>query len=219
VAYLRGDSRKAELLYTQLLANDRKVLGPDHPELAATMMNIGRLRLERRDFAGAIAILDAAINIMLAQRDDTRDSFAFAFSNIALAYMGIADYGRAEPLFTKALHAAVINNHRTHAPILTDLADLECRTKRYEAGLARLEEARPIMAERYPDDPWRVALIDNVEGGCLMGLGRVNEAEPLLTRSAAIMLEKWQPNTLYGYDVKKRMARLQTLKAKQQGRL
>jgi hypothetical protein len=67
------------------------------------------------------------------------------------------------------------------------------------------------MAQRYPDDPWRVALVDNVRGGCLLGFKRVNEAEPLLTQSTPVILGKWKPDTLYGYDVKQRMARLQTL--------
>ncbi len=210
--YLQGDSKRAEAIFMHQLANDRRILGPNHPELAATMMNIGRLRLERRNFHEAIEILQQGIDTMLVQRDETRDDFAFAFSNLALAYMGLNDYAKAEPLFQKGLRAAIINKHRALAPILTDLADLECRTKRYDAGLARLDEARPIMAQRYPDDPWRVALVDNVRGECLLGFGRVWEAEPLLTHSSPLILEKWKPDTLYGYDVKQRMARLQTLK-------
>ena len=215
VAYLSGDTQKAEQIYLQLLDIDQRVVGPNHPEVASTMMNIGRLRLERREFDAAISILNSAITTMLAQRDETRDIFAFAFGNLGLAYMHTLDYTKAEPYFQKGLRAAVVNNHRTHAPILADLADLECRTKRYDAGLAHLAEAHPLMAERYPDDPWRIAWVDNVRGSCLLGLGRIDEATSLLTQSAPIILKKWNPDSLYGYDVKARLARLQALTAKQ----
>jgi len=215
VAYLSGDSQRAEAIYLRLLDVDRRVLGPNHPELAVTMANIGRLRLEQRQFSQAIGILEQGIPLMLAQRDETRDEFAFVFSNLALAYMGLSDYAKAEPLFQKGLHAAILNKHRLHAPILTDLADLECRTKRYEAGLARLDEARPIMAARYPDDPWRVALVDSVKGGCLLGLNRRKEAESLLLQSAPVIQKKWKSDTLYGYDVTQRSTRLRNLAAKE----
>jgi hypothetical protein len=67
------------------------------------------------------------------------------------------------------------------------------------------------MAQRYPDDPWRVALVDNVRGGCLLGFNRVREAEPLLVQSTPVILKKWKTDALYGYDAKQRMAQLQTL--------
>ncbi len=117
----------------------------------------------------------------------------------------------AEPLFQKGLQNAIANKHRLHGPILTDLADLECRTGRYDQGLTRLNEARPIVAARYPDDPWRVAHVDNVRAGCLTGLKRYAEAEKLIESSDPIVLKKWRPDTLYGYDALQRTMRLYSL--------
>ena len=122
--------------------------------------------------------------------------------------MGEGDLQGAEPLFQKALTAAVLNRHRLHGPILTDLADLECRTGRYGQGLARLDEARPIVAERYPDDPRRVAHVDNVRAGCLTGTKQYAQAEALIGSSMAVLLPRWPPGTLYGHDAVQRSLQL-----------
>jgi hypothetical protein len=133
---------------------------------------------------------------------------AFIFSNLALANVGVGNLQTAREMFLKGLRAAVINKHRLHGPILTDLADLECRTGRYRQGLSRLSEARPIVAARYPDDNWRVAYVDNVRVGCLTGARRDIEADRLLQTSLPIVLKQWPPDTMYGHDALERAVRL-----------
>src|SRR5262249_13641378 len=124
----------------------------------------------------------------------------FVLSNLALIEMGSGNYDASRAYFTRALSNAVQNKHRLHGPILTDLADLDCRTGNVDEGLARLEEARPIVAARYPDDPWRLAHLDNVRAGCLTHKKRYAEAEPLIAASVPVILKKWPAGTLYGYD-------------------
>jgi hypothetical protein len=136
---------------------------------------------------------------------------AFVYSNLALAHMETGDLAGAAPLYDKALRAAVANNHRLHGPILTDMADLDCRNSNFDDGLKRLDEARPIVAVRYPNDAWRTALIDNVRAGCLLGLKRVAEAEPLLAASTPVLLQKWGKGGLYGADAVQRAIRCYTL--------
>jgi tetratricopeptide (TPR) repeat protein len=138
----------------------------------------------------------------------TEDDMAFIYSNLALADMGLGRLRVAEPLFQQGLEAAIANRHRLHGPILTDLADLECRTGRYRAGLARLDEARPIVAARYPDDPWRTAHVDNVRAGCLTGIKRYADAARLMAASLPVVLKKWPAATLYGHDALERAVRL-----------
>jgi hypothetical protein len=144
----------------------------------------------------------------LARQDETHLDLVFAFSNLGLARMGTREYGAAEAAFGKGLQAAISSKNRMHAPILVDLADLECRTSRFEDGLARVETARPIMAERYPDDPWRSALLDNVKAECLTGLRRFPEADALIAQSMPALMKKWSPGSLYGADALGRAVRL-----------
>ena len=211
IAYMRGDWRGAERYFLRSLAVDRKVLGPAHTNVAVTMNNIGRLRLERREFASAVEILDEALTLFQAKRSEVHDETIFTLSNLGLAELGLGRSRQAETLMTQALKAAIADKQRLHGPILTDLADLECRTGRYRVGLTRLEEARPIVAARYADDPWRVAHVDNVRAGCLTGVRRFAEADSLLQSSLPVVLKKWPPNTIFGHDALERAMRLYTL--------
>jgi Tfp pilus assembly protein PilF len=208
VAYLRNESLRAEGFYQRALAIDQRVLGKEHPDVAVDMNNLALLYVERRDFAHAIPMLEEAVKIQLAQQDETQRDLIFAFTNLGLARMGTRDYAAAEAAFGKGLQAAIANKNRMHAPILVHTADLECRTNRFEAGLARVEEARPIMAARYPDDPWRIALLDNVKAECLTGQQRFSEADALVAGSTPVLLKKWNPASLYGNDALRRAIRL-----------
>jgi len=164
------------------------------------MNNLALLYVERRDFTRAIPMLEEAVRIQLPQQDETQRDLIFAFANLGLARMGSREYGAAEAAFAKGLQAAIANKNRMHAPILVDIADLECRTNRFADGLARVETARPIMAERYPDDPWRVALLDNVKAECLIVVRRLPEADALVATSIPVLLKTRSPTNLYGND-------------------
>ncbi len=211
VAYLRGESLRAEEFYRHALAVDQRLLGKEHPDVAVDMNNLALLYVERRDFARALPMLEEAVRIQLTQQDETQRDLIFAFTNLGLARMGMRDFAAAEAAFGKGLQAAIANKNRMHAPILVDLADLECRTSRFEDGLARVEMARPIMAERYPDDPWRSALLDNVKAECLTGLRRLAEADALIAQSMPVLMKKWSPGSLYGADALGRAVRLYQL--------
>jgi tetratricopeptide (TPR) repeat protein len=209
--YMRGRRDAAADYFRRCLAIDRRVYGMRHSGIGPTLNNLGRVLLEQRHFDEAGRLLSESIDVRKAEVLDTSDPMAFAFSNLALTRMGVGDLKSAESLFDKGLRAAIINKHRLHGPILTDLADLECRTKRYALGLQRLDEARPIVAARYPDEPWRVAHVDNVRAGCLTGLRRYGEAAQLIESSLPLILAKWPPNTLYGHDALERTMRLYSL--------
>jgi tetratricopeptide (TPR) repeat protein len=208
VAYLRHEDERAEGFYRRALEVDQRVYGKDHPEVAVHMNNLALIYLERRDFARAIPMLEDAVHIQLTQQDETQRDVIFAFTNLGLAHMGTQDYAAAENAFNKALQAAVATDHRLHAPILADLADLECRTGRFATGLQRVDVARPMMAKRYPDDAWRTALVDNIKAECLIGARRLSEADGLITASMPILLKRWQPASLYGTDALNRAIRL-----------
>jgi tetratricopeptide (TPR) repeat protein len=209
--YLQGQRDQAGVYFRRTLDIDRSVLGEQHPSVAITRNNLARVLLERRRFADARVLLEQSVAARAPEVLDTDAQMAFLFSNLALVNLGTGDYAAAERLFTKALAAARANKHRLLGPILADLADLECRTGRAAAALARLDEARPIVAERYPDDPWRAAHVDNVRAGCLTELGRYAPATALMESSAPTMLRSWPGDTLYGHDVVARAIRLYAL--------
>jgi tetratricopeptide (TPR) repeat protein len=211
IAYTQGKPVEAENYWLRSLAVDQRILGPRHPDVAVTLNNLGRLDVERRNFVRASERLAEAVSIYAAEQSEAHEGQVFAWTNLALADIGLGQFDVAESLLQRALTVAVATRHRLESPILTDLADLECRTHRVDAGLARLDAARPLLVERYPDEPWRVALADNVRAGCLAQAGRAAEAEPLIAGSLPVLIGKWGPDTYYGHDAVQRATRVYTL--------
>ncbi|MCK7578767.1 MAG: hypothetical protein MZV65_25540 [Chromatiales bacterium] len=97
------------------------------------------------------------MSIYATGQSETHEGQVFAWTNLALTNIGLGKFAVAEPLLQRALNAAIATQHRLEGPILTDLADLECRTQRAEEGLARLDSARPswLSAIRMNRGGWR----------------------------------------------------------------
>jgi tetratricopeptide (TPR) repeat protein len=206
--YFQGERAAAAAYFERSLRIEKQILGDSHPDVTATSNNLARVLLEVRRFADARALLEPSLQTFSSQVLASDPNMAFVLSNLGLIEMGSGNYDSAEQYLQRALSNAVQNKHRLHGPILTDLADLECRTGRADAGLARLAEAQPIVAARYPDDPWRSAQIDNVRAGCLTRQKRYPEAEPLIASSMPVLLAKWPADTLYGHDALERSMQL-----------
>ncbi len=132
--YLRGRREAAIPYYRRCLEIERQLFGPRHPSTASSQNNLARMLLEERKFDEADALLQESIATSRASVAETSDAMTFRYANLALVRMGEGDLQGAEPLFQKALTAAVLNKHRLHGPILTDLADLECRLGQARTG-------------------------------------------------------------------------------------
>ena len=206
--YFEGDRASAAEYFERTLRIERQVLGDKHPTVTITTNNLARIFLEQRRFAEARALLEPSARAFSSQVLATEPNMTFVLSNLALIEMEQGNYEAAQTDFDGALRSAIMNKHRLHGPILTDLADLECRTGRADAGLAHLAQAQPIVVARYPDDAWRLAQIDNVRAGCLTRQKRYPEAEPLVASSMPVLLKKWPPDTLYGHDALQRSIQL-----------
>lgn len=205
IAYLQDDPGSAERYWKLSLVRDQKVIGPNHPDLAATLNNLGRVLLEQRKFAEALPLLRRSAAISLKQKSETHDDMAFIFANLAMATEGAGDRSAAESYFRKALVAAEQHKHRLLAPILVDLAALQCRRGKFPEAMKMLDRALPVMATTYPDDLWRSAWAQNTRGDCLLRQGRGSDAGTLIRASAPALLERWSPKSLYGFETRRRL--------------
>ena len=198
IAYLQRNSTAAEAYYRPALAEAVEVLGPNHPDVADIQNNLGRVLLERRDYIKAAPLLQAAVATFARERGETNDDMAFAYDNLGLARRGQGDPAAAEGFFRKALTAAQLHKHRNLAPVMVDLADVRCARGAPKDGLALLDQARPIMAKAYPNDPWRMAWLESIRGECLIGAGEKARARDLLDANQAAISKRWSPTSLYG---------------------
>ena len=210
VAYLAGQPDAAEKYWRRSLSLDTQVLGADHPELAATLANLARVLLEQRKFAAAEPLLLRSAANNIRQRGSMDHDLAFILPNLAMAQAGLSKFAEAEANFERGLLAADTHKHRNRGPILTDLASIHCRRGDFARATAMLDRAEPLMRADYPDDPWRLAWVENTRGDCLRRQGRTAEARRLLRQSASAISARWPADSLYGAEARQRMARIRS---------
>jgi hypothetical protein len=67
VQYQRGDLASAEASLTRVLAIFEEIHGPDHPEVARTLGNLGSAQSERGDLDGMSVVLTGWSALTLAR--------------------------------------------------------------------------------------------------------------------------------------------------------
>ena len=105
-------------------------------------------------------------------------------------------YAEAEPLLDESLairEKVVGTSHPDYGSALTLKAIVQLEEKRYQEALETAEKAEKILKENFPADHWRVAMAENVVGSALAGLGRYEEAEPLMLESNKILADAPMP--------------------------
>ena len=81
----------------------RKALPADHPELAMTLDNLAALRLEKKQFALALALCDELLPIREAHANEDADQLVDALLLKAEALAGLGRRSEARPLVERAV--------------------------------------------------------------------------------------------------------------------
>jgi tetratricopeptide (TPR) repeat protein len=204
--YLSGDIAGAADYYYEALPLFRKVYGNDHPNVAGILNNLGRIELERRRIAVALPLLEESVAIERRLNRADHDDFVFALNSLGLAYRATGDAVKAEELLQEAEKLAARHDHRMWGPILVNEADLRCAAGRVDGTAALLDEAATKIRATYPEDPWRMAILDSVRGECLSRAGETQAAEHLLLESLPVIEKRWGRDALFTYDARARVA-------------
>jgi tetratricopeptide (TPR) repeat protein len=180
----KGDLAAAEPLYREALAMRRHLLKPPHPDLATSLNNLASLLEDRGDLAGAEALYREAL-VMRRKLFGDGPMVARSLNMLGRIREARGDPGAAEALYRQALAIydarALPRRHPDRAIFLRNLAAL--LAKRDPAAAEPLaREALAIFSAVQPGS-WRVVEAKSVLGAALAGLGRFEEAEPLLVGS------------------------------------
>ena len=206
----RGRSGEAEPLLREALAVRRTVYGEVHPEVSTSLNNLASLLVERGDAAQARPLYeeDLALRRQLYGPDHPR--VAFVLNNLALLDQEQGDLAAAEPrlrealaIFGKAVGAA----HPNYAVARRNLAALLAAKGEPAACEGEARPAVETLRQALPAGHWRIADAESVLGGCLTGLGRFDEAEPLLVGGYEAV-RKVQPDSSYTRDARARLVAL-----------
>jgi len=206
---LRARYAEAEALHRRALAI-WEALGPDNPDTATSLNNLGvLLRFQGRYYGEAEALLLRALAIREAELGPNHPDTAISLNNLALLLQAQGRYGEAEPQLRRALairEATLRSDHPDIVFTLNDLAGVLRAQGRFEEAEQLLLRALAIReAAVDPDHPDRVTspntatILDMATslhnlGVLLRDQGRYGEAEQRLRRALEIREQALGPD-------------------------
>ena len=98
-----GDYAAAEPLLKRSLAIRKKILGPDHPDVAKTMNNLATLRIAQRKYDEAEPLLRGSLEINEKVLGRDHPDVATGVDNLAILYGAQGKYAQADSLFKRAI--------------------------------------------------------------------------------------------------------------------
>jgi CHAT domain-containing protein/Tfp pilus assembly protein PilF len=120
----KGDYTQAEPLFRRALTIAEKMLGAEHPYVAATLNNLADLYDTKGDYAQAEPLYRRALAIEEKALGAEHPGTATSLDNLANLYRAKGDYAQAEPLFSRALDIREKTLGAEHPYIATSLNNL-----------------------------------------------------------------------------------------------
>jgi CHAT domain-containing protein/tetratricopeptide (TPR) repeat protein len=196
----QGQREQALVLARRALAARERALGPDHPDVARALVELGRMLVDAGDLASPEPLFRRALaareRVLGPDHLDVADS-AQALGMLLAARGEIA---AAEPLHRRALairQRALGPEHPDVAESLLDVAHV-LRKRGEPAAAEPLARRAVVILERArgPDHP-DVALAVSDLAFLLEDQGRLAEAEPLLRRALAIREKRFGADSVW----------------------
>jgi serine/threonine protein kinase len=184
----QGRTRESESLYVATLAEQKALLGPDHPEVLQTMDGLAVLYTDLERYAAAESlyaiVVPAARRVLGAEAPQTLSTLG----NAAWALTSDGKYEQAESLGVQvlALRRKVLGNEtRETMNAANNLAVLYVQTGRPELAVPLYEEdlatSRKLLGDDHPD-----VLVSMTNLGRLyIRMKRFDRAEPILRQAVA----------------------------------
>lgn len=180
---------ETEALFKEALAIQEKRLGPDDPEVAMTLNNLGIVYGYGGELDKAETIFQRALKIREAALGPGHPDVAMTINNLALVRTQQKRYAEADALFRRALairERALPPDHPDLAATLESLALLAQNQHRYTEALPLHARALKIWEKTLGPDHHRVGLVTTNLATCYDGLGRDREAEEAYRRAIAL---------------------------------
>ncbi|MEZ5938681.1 MAG: serine/threonine-protein kinase [Hyphomonadaceae bacterium] len=188
-----GDSEDAEAEARKAVALAEEGYGADHPRLALSLSDLGRILVDRGKTTEAIAVHERALKISEAAFGADNASTLSHRNNLAVA---LSEAGRQSEAIDALEDVLAIrirlegSDSRGVGDVLQNLAATQAEAGQLEAALVSLARAEAIYAQRLPENyPARVfpAL---TRSGVLLDLRRYKAAELDARRAFAVLSEQ-----------------------------
>lgn len=186
--YREGRYQEAIEPAQRAIAISERTFGPEHPNTATALNNLGLLYQASGAYATAAPLFLRALAIREKAVGPEHPDTAAALSNLAALYYTTGAYAKAEPLYERALaiqEKALGPANPATIPSLNNLAELYRATGEYAKAEPLYKHAIAIADTLGPDGPATASALNNL--GLLYQTTRAYaKAEPLFQRALAI---------------------------------
>jgi len=191
----QGDLAEALAPYERVLAIDEQAFGPDHPNVANDVNNLGLVLRDLGDLAGARGAFEIALVIDERAWGPEHPNVARSVNNLGLVLQDLGDLAGARAAFERALaidkrvfgpdHPNVARDVNNLGLVMRDLGDLAGAQAAFERALAIDERA-------FRPDHQNIGRDVNNLGSVLLVLGDLAGARTAFKRALEIF-EKFLP--------------------------
>lgn len=182
----RGDFVLAEPFLHRALQNQRKILGPENPEVTKTLHSLGRVHRALGQFKEAEPIMQEALKNVQKARPPEHPETATALNNLGELYLANGQLAKAAPLLNRAAQI----RERTLSPDDPDLGESLNNLAALNSAQGNPAKARPLLERslkildqnQSSNDPNLAQSLNNL-ADLHQALGEPAKAEPLLQRA------------------------------------
>lgn len=150
---MMGKFEEATALHLQALKAKQAALGPDHADIASTLMNLGVCADEAADYAKGKEWKSRAMDILLATVGPDHPQTGQALIGLGESAKRVGDLDEARNLFERAvlvLRASLGSSHPLLATALNNLAQAQKALGRHDEALLLLQQSVSIKKEVLP---------------------------------------------------------------------
>ncbi len=208
----QNQPEKAEPYARAAWMQRKAIFGDDHMETMASRSNLGRILFRMEKYEDALYHFTGAYDALTHIFGESHPYMAAMLSNIAQSERELGDLEKAERLYRQAMAMedsllTPENVRRTHTQVR--LGDLLLDRDRPREALPLLEQAVDLRSTHLPKGHRQIAEAQTLLSRCLIRMGRVDEAYPILKEALAIYR---RDTLLHGENWREAERLLQSLK-------
>ena len=192
-----GRYPEARSFYEKALAIRERSLGPEHPDMAASLNNLAGLYHDEGQYAKAESLFQRSLKILEKARGPDHPDVAVCLNNLATLYYTQGQYAKAEPLYQRSLTIGerTLGPDDPHVAVkLNNLAKLYYAQGQYTKAEPLYQRALKIFEKALgPDHPQVATNLSNL-AALYYSQVRDDKAEPLYQRSLKIREKALGPN-------------------------
>jgi len=198
IASASGDEENAITLAKQSLAMREKDLGPNDPDVAASLKTLAKLECRDKNFSSARDLLTRALAIDEKALGAESPTVASILQDLAMVYERQRNYGKAEKFYTRALgirQQKLGLQHPSTADTLVALGTLNFNKRRDSEAETMFHRALDIRKKAFGEDNSRTAEVLTCLAILYDNTHRFKKAEDCYRQAFEIRQKLWGPES------------------------